>query len=185
MSEYNAKHGLIAGIAAVAIALLLYLIGPSYYLKYATIISYVIIIVFMIRSGNEVKKSNGGILSFGDAFKHSWVTHLIFSLIFTIFTYVLFNFIDPSLEELVKEEAIKMIEKMSGFMGEEGTSKAIEAIEENGASQTIGNTAAGFLTSLLFPGALLALVIGLIIKREEGNPWDNKKTKSDASDIMP
>ncbi len=172
MTQYDAKHGLLAGGSAIIISLIIYLIDPHMYLKFGALISPIPMIYFMVQAAITEKKLNKGIISFKDAFKNCWVTYLIYSLITTIFAYILFNFIDPGLNEMVKETAIEAFEKMRSFLGDEATDKAIESMEE-GATQTIGTLALNFLFSLILPGALFAAIIALIVKKEE-NPFDGK-----------
>lgn len=174
MNQYDAKYGLIAGGIFILISLVVYLIDPQSYLKFGTPIAALPMFYFIVQAPLVVKKQNRGIISFGDAFKNSWVTYLIYSLITTIFLYILFNFIDPQLNEMMKETAIDTLEKVRGALGDEATDEAIKSIEVS-TDQNIGNLALNFLISLIFPGAFLALIIALILKKEE-NPWTENET---------
>ncbi|QNR24005.1 DUF4199 domain-containing protein [Croceimicrobium hydrocarbonivorans] len=55
----------------------------------------------------KVRKDNGGILSFKDAFTSVILVFLIAVIPTSLLTYVLFNFIDPEITELVKERSIE------------------------------------------------------------------------------
>jgi hypothetical protein len=172
MTQYDAKPGLMAGGIAIILSLVFYLMDPHFYLKFGSLISPLPMIYFMVQAALTEKKLNKGIISFKDAFRNSWVTYLIYSLMITIFAYILFNFIDPGLNEMVKETAIEAIEKMRSFMGDEAADKAIESME-SGAAQNLASMALNFLISLILPGAVFAAIIALIVKKED-NPFENR-----------
>jgi Na+-translocating ferredoxin:NAD+ oxidoreductase RnfE subunit len=174
MKQYDAKYGLMAGGIAILISLVVYLIDSHSYLKFGAAIAALPMFYFIVQAALAVKKQNNGFISFGDAFKNSWVTYLIYSLLSTIFMYILFNFIDPDLNEMMKETAVETLEKVRSVLGDEATDEGIKAIEKS-TDQNIGNLAFNFLISLIFPGAFLALIIALIVKKED-NPWTEKET---------
>jgi hypothetical protein len=74
------------------------------------------------------------------------------------------NFIDPDLIVMAKEVSIEAIEKMSGLLGEDGVQAAIEKIE-NENPFGIQQTLMGIAITLVFPGALIALIIAAIMKK--------------------
>lgn len=174
MKQYDAKYGLMAGGISILISLIVYLIDPNSYLKFGGVVSALPMLYFIVAAALAVKQQNKGFISFGDAFKNSWVTYLIYSLLATIFLYILFNFIDPQLIETMKETSIELLEKLRSTLGDESTDEAIKKIEES-TQQGVGSLAFSFLISLIFPGAFLSLIIALIVKKED-NPWTQKDT---------
>ncbi len=177
MKQYDAKYGLMAGVVAIVLSMILYLIEPHMYLKFGSYITFLPMVYFMVQAALSERKINNGIISFKDAFKNSWVTYLIYGVITTIFAYILFNFIDPGLNDLIKETAIEAFEKMRSFLGDEATDKAIESLE-NSSTQNVANLSINFLFSLIVPGAMFAAIIALIVKKEENpfQPWQIKDT---------
>ncbi|HAQ38462.1 MAG TPA: hypothetical protein DCQ58_08145 [Saprospirales bacterium] len=117
---------------------------------------------FMLKAGLDERAKNGGFISFGSALVPMLITYLIATFIATVFNYVLFNFIDASLVDLQLEVAIEGVEKMRGFLGDEGADAAIAAIEEKGISTGPLQYLLNWLGSLLIPG-LLFLIYGLIV----------------------
>ena len=57
-----------------------------------------------------IKKQNEGFITFNDAFKPAWLTYILSSTIIALFTYVLMNFINPSLIEQLKELQVEAFE---------------------------------------------------------------------------
>ena len=67
----------------------------------------------------EVRANNEGYLGYGEAVKVGLVTFVIGSLISTIWMYVLYNFIDPSLFEMEKQKGIEAAEKMVSMFSDD------------------------------------------------------------------
>ncbi len=166
MNNYNAKHGLIAGGIAILICLLFYLVSADAYISYSQILTFIAMIPFMVQAVKEERELNNGFITFKKAMSHAWVTYFIYAIITSIFTYVMYNFIAPEMKTLVMEKAMEAFEKMKGMLGEEGVEKAIEALEQDD-SFSLSNTIKGILFSLVFPGAIVALIIAAIMKKEE------------------
>jgi hypothetical protein len=170
MNNYNAKFGLYAGIIAIVSILGFNMISTSAMMSWSSWISIIVSIVAMVLAVKEEKELNKGSISFASAFKHSWVTFLIYAVITSIFTYVLYNIIDPSLKEEIMKKTIEAMGKLSGMMGEEAYEKMIEDLEK---TDTLGlkGILQGFAVQLVFPGAFVSAIIALIMKKEP-NPWD-------------
>jgi predicted membrane protein len=156
------KNAVTAGFIMVIIALLFYLFNTKSLFSVSGWIVFVLYIVFMVRSVSQ-EKSLVDWMSFGAAFKAAFVTFVIASLMYTLFYFVLLNFIDPDLQDMQKDIAIDAIEKMSGFIGEEGTEAALEKIEDQNLNSP-GRTLTTWAWGLIFPGAAISAIIGLIMK---------------------
>ena len=103
-------------------------------------------------------------------FTPAWLTYLLYAIASTLFTYIMLNFIDPGLLDLAREASIEAMEKLSGMMGEEATQAAIEELEKSNP-YSLPKLGIGLLFSLVFPGAVIALIIGLIVKKEKPEDW--------------
>ncbi len=176
--QFDAKHGLIGGGIMVAINLLMCIFTNLWLFMSGALFSFILLIYFMVRAAKAEKLEKGGVLSFREAFSHSWVAFLIMSLVSGIFTYIIYNFIDPTLNERIKELFISIIEKYSTQMGESEAQDALEKIETI-HSPNLGESAFDFLKSLVFPGAFIALIIALIVKKES-NPFDQNNKNMQA-----
>ena len=103
MGNLPVKYGLIAGGLGILFSLILYYLDSTIYLKFNSFPLYIIQIYFMVYVVSLIKKQNEGFITFNDAFKPAWLTYILSSTIIALFTYVLMNFINPSLIEQLKE----------------------------------------------------------------------------------
>jgi len=166
MNQIATRYGGFMGIALVLVNLLFYLMSVNAFFQYAGLVGFVIYIAFMVRAGLDQRKELGGYMSFAEAFKVTFQSFLVGSLIYWLFYYILFNFIDPSLAEEQKRMAMEAMEKIGSLMGEENFEKMLEAVEEQSFQVTVTSVLTNFLTSLIFPGAIFALIISLFIKKK-------------------
>lgn len=179
MNKHFIKFGLFAGISSIIITLVLYLIDPKIMLQAGSWLIIIVTIVFMVRATKDKKKELGGFITFKEAFSESWLTYLVYAIVSTIFTYALFNFIDPGLKDTVNEISIEAIEKMSGLLGEEGVAKAVEEIEK-GDNFTISKMLANLAGSLVM-GALVGLIIAAVLKSPKPANWEDDEWKNNTT----
>ncbi len=162
------KNGLFMGIASILFTMVLYFIDPSMIfgtIAYAGMLSP---IYFMWKSATEEKAINDGFLSFSEGLKAAFLTAVIGGLITQLFSYVLINFIDPSLVDVLRETSIEATEKIIAMFGdnEDAAEQMREAMEEQDFTPTLGKTLIGYLGSLIFPTFIIALIIAAITKKE-------------------
>jgi hypothetical protein len=172
MNNYNAKFGIYAGIVSIIATLALNAVSSKTMITFSGWIGIIAFIVAMVMAVLEERRNNGNSITFGSAFKHAWVTYLIYGLITTIFTYIFYTFIDPNLKKEVMQLTIDGMSKMKSVVGEEAYEKMIEELEKNDAF-SISNILRGFVIQLIFPGAFLAAILALILKKD-ANPWEGK-----------
>ena len=132
MQSVVISKGGMLGLVSILFTLIMYFIAPDMMTKwYISIITFAIYLYFMTTAATSFKAQNEGHATFGQALLAAWFTGIIGGLIISIFTYILYNFIDPSLMDRVNEAAIEMLDKFAGSMPEEEYEKAIEKIESN------------------------------------------------------
>ena len=157
------KNGILAGIAAAVYVLLLYLINLRWIFGLPSYLTTVLFIFMMVQSVKAEKKVLD-YTSFSDALKPAFLTFVVANFIYIIFYYILVNFIAPELLDLQKQISMEMIEKMSGFIGEEGTEAAIEQMEGRDFDFGIKTASWTFAFGLIFPGFIIAAIIAAIMK---------------------
>lgn len=157
------KNGILAGIAAAVYVLLLYLINLRWIFGFPSYLTTVLFIFMMVQSV-KAEKNILDFTSFSDALKPAFLTFVVANLIYIIFYYVLVNFIAPELLDIQKQISMEMIEKMSGFIGEEGTEAAIEQMESRDFDFGVKTAAWTFAFGLIFPGFIIAAIIAAIMK---------------------
>ncbi|MBK6545627.1 MAG: DUF4199 domain-containing protein [Saprospiraceae bacterium] len=157
------KLGLIWGGIAIATTLLLYLIGMLEN-PFAGVLIFVFGIYMMYRSGKEKRDELGGYLSWKQALTPIWLTSVVSSLLTTLFTWILFRFIDPGLQEQQREQAIKMTEKMRSLMGDSAAEGELERLESHDFA-SFSNYVYLFFWSLIIY-FIIAAIIALVIRKK-------------------
>ncbi len=158
------RNGLIWGGISITTTLLLYLLGMMENVA-AGILLFLLGIYIMYRSGTDKRTELGGYISWKEALTPTWLTAVIASLITSVFTWILFRFIDPSLQEKQKEQAIKMIEKMRSWMGDAETEKQLEELENKDFASFTVYIQYFIIAILLY--FVIACILSLILKRKK------------------
>ena len=121
-----------------------------------------------------VRNKHREYLSFYDALRTGFTVYVIADIIFYVFYYLLFNFIDPELEMVMKDIALESLQqaKENGItnLGNESVDQLLRKAETADYGVSIGM----LITQLaygLIGGFLIALVIALVMKKD--NPLSN------------
>lgn len=170
MNSIVVKNGLLAGVSGIVVSLVIYLIEPKGFISWGGWVVIFPVLYCMVQATKETREANEGLATLREAFTPAWLTYLIYTVIYSLFTYVLMNIIDPGLIDLAKEASIEAMEKMSGMLGEEAMQAAIEEMEKNNPYRFSAIIMTMFF-SLVFPGAIVALIIGLIMKKNKPESW--------------
>jgi len=170
MNHPSVKYGVLGGFVSIIITLVLWFINPDYLLNYVgTVTGFLVLIYFMYLAGKEARELSGGYIDFGEIFKYLFIAFVIMTLISTVFTYILYNFIDTGMIEREKEMAIKMVEKMAAIIGsDDALDETIDKIEEQDFTFSIGKAIQGWVMWLI-PGAIIAAIQGAIMKKKDSN----------------
>ncbi|MDH3652535.1 MAG: DUF4199 domain-containing protein [Saprospiraceae bacterium] len=157
------RNGVLAGIGASVIGLLLYLVNARMVFSLAGWITTALFIVLMVKS---VRDHRSGIeyLSFSEAIKPAFITYVVGNLIYIIFYFVLLNFIDPGLLDIQKEIAMEAMEKFGSLMGEDTFEAAMEEVENRDWGFGIGTALWTYAWGLIFPGFIICLIIAAVMK---------------------
>lgn len=167
MNEIIKKNGITYGIALGLFSILVTTIAYSVDIKlfisfWTTFIKVAVFFTIMILLLSKTKKELMGIYSFKQAFTTYFIAALIGLLLATIFEIILFNFIDPSLKDSIKEMSldftVNLMEKMGAPQSE--INKTILKIQETDQF-SIGELLKGTVMYILFtciPGLILAAI---------------------------
>ena len=172
MNNISIRNGLFSGLVIVVLGSIMHAISPRFFLNFYGLFGYVVFIFFMIRSVLQVRKSDGGVLSFASAFIAAFIPMTIGVLFSSMFTYVVHNWINPDIIILIKEIAIDsatmVMEKMSEmFDADIDLDEAISEMEKVDYSFGFGSLLLAWITTTIM-GCVPALVIAAITKRGEG-----------------
>lgn len=140
-------------------------------LDIGSILSTIISVVLMVVATQQTRKAKGGFMSFGEAFKVSFLTYAIGSFIGVVFLYVFINFIDTNLQEIYIEASISISESMMRWFGtpEDVIMDAITQAEENIEMANItgiANFLIGTLQAVMIFGLPISAIIAAILKKK-------------------
>lgn len=168
MENHSVKNGLWCGLGQILLSLVLYFVNAEFMLSWGSLLGYVFIIYFMQKAVADTRMDHKGFITFGEAFKAGWLTYILGSVLITIFTFVLMNYIDPGLLEKLKVTQVEALEKMGELLHipEADLEEQISAIED---TNPFGITTIAYALpfSFIFPGAMIALIMALIMKKQD------------------
>lgn len=172
MDDIKLKNGLHAGIVIVIIGTLLHAFDPKTFLNTYGIIGYFVFLFFMIRSVSQIRKIDGGYISFGLAFVSAFVPMTIGVFFYSLFNYAIHNWVNPDIVLMIKEVALQSAEvareMMSDYFDVEMKEEEMRSIvEQQDYRLNVGTTfLSWFLTTTM--GIIPALIIAAFMKRSEG-----------------
>ncbi|MFI5221612.1 MAG: DUF4199 domain-containing protein [Bacteroidia bacterium] len=169
--EHALKWGIILGMANILLYLLVYLISKSSLTSWwLGTFSLALNIFLLIIPVTIQRKEFGNEITFNEAFLICFITYAGGSLLQTIFTYILYNFIDPGLSEYIKTKAIEMTQSMMEKFGapQDSIEKTLEKMQLEDFRQTPARIARQFLFMILF-GGVISLILAAILKRKPKN----------------
>ena len=168
--EEVVRGGIMLAAVSIIITMLAYIINVEMMVEWwFGLISLAISVTLLIYIGVGYRNSIGGILSYGDAFKFSFLVMAVSYVIGIGFQILLYTIIDPGLPEVITQLTVeKTVQMMESF----GTSQEIIDASIEGVEEAIKNstTASGILISspwgLLLLG-LFSLITAIFIKKNE------------------
>lgn len=162
------QFGLIAALAYLLVFVVMYLAGTGTFTNYGlTFLTMAIPIVFAVLACRRQKKYNGGFLSFKEALKISFGILVMASLATTVFSYLLFNFIDQPFAESLKQVTIEKTQEFMSKMGtpQDAVDKAVKDIMEKDI-YSAGSLFQNFMTVCIL-NFIIALIISAIVKKNK------------------
>ena len=144
--------GIYLAIVLILISVVFYVTGNTFS-KLAQYISYVVMIAGIIYGQINYKKQLGGIMTYGQALVAGLLTMVFASVISSIYTYILYTIIDPSLQE-----------QMRIFTEEQLVQRGIpeEQMQMSLDLATKFQTPVMMVVMGIFGGAFIGLIISLI-----------------------
>jgi len=161
--KFAMRPGLITAGVSILISLLLWALVDDIQdqQKYGYITWLIIGFMYFYYTKNFRENELDGNISFGQGFKFMFVMSMVISALNSLYTYVLFAYLDPSLIEMIKEQAAEQLYQSN--MPEEQIEAAIEM---QAAWMTPGMMVFYALFGGLFFGTILSLIIALFTKKE-------------------
>lgn len=171
MNDISFRNGMLAGIVIILLGCILHAIDPRSFLNIYGFVGYAVFLFFMVRSVLQVRKNEGGVLSFGSAFVAAFIPMTIGVFMSSVFTYAMYNWINPDLIILTKEIAIESttmaMEKMSElFDMDVDIDEVLKELEKVDYSFGLGSLVLSWITTTIM-GCVPALIIAAFTKRGE------------------
>ncbi|TDD94432.1 DUF4199 domain-containing protein [Flavobacterium cellulosilyticum] len=159
------SFGIITGVVAALITATIYAIDLNLFTAWwVTVISITISITIAIVLLSKTKNELNGVFTFKDAFTTYFISAVIGIMISVSFSIILFNVIDPSAKDAVKEISIKyavgMMEKFNTPTA--AINEAVKKLQENDQFSIIEQLK-GSVFSIVF-SALFGLLLALVFK---------------------
>jgi hypothetical protein len=161
------REGVKIGLINAAIALILmygsYFAGLDTFVTFQYVARYIpYMMAILIIYGFQLRKRNGGYLSFREGLQYSFVSYVVVALLMAIGTYILFNVVDKELTQKTFDAAIGTMKRMG--MTEEEIEKVAGKKEElkTGIATIFLGTGMGLIWDFV-----VSLIVAIIIRREK------------------
>jgi len=167
--NHDLKYGLILGIISVVISASIITIDYTLVASawWVGLISFIITITVLLIAGFQLRKNQEGILPFKEAFLSTWLIVVIAGAISTAYSMLQYNVLTPELPAQLQETMVNQTASMLQGIGadDETIDQAIADLEEENPF-SVNNLLMSFLYTSILGGAVLAAIIGLIIKKK-------------------
>lgn len=169
MKNKAIQFGIFSGIVIVILNIGLYLIGDKNMINYGGYGGWVVHLIFMFIANQKYRTSLGGAMTFKEGFKNAWQVFAIASIFEGFFAFVMFNFVDSGLYEVVREIRIEWaawsceisnIDPCLAFQD-------AEKVRVEDLKLTVGTTLYSTAYRLIIPGALFAVLVAAMTRRED------------------
>ncbi len=164
MNEIIKKNGItfgiLSGIISILTTTLIYVIDIKLFVSWwLGLLGIAISVILACVLLSKTKKELNGNLNFKEAFTTYFIMALIGILMSTTFGIILFNVIDPSLKESIKELTLKSVSEMMLKFGSNNSdiSKALKTIQETDQFSVLQQIK-GIFTSIV-----VSSIFGLIL----------------------
>jgi len=165
IKKNGVSFGILTGVVSVLITASIYAIDLNLFTAWwVTVLSIVAYLVIGIVLLSKTKKELNGVFPFKDAFTTYFICAVIGILISVVFNIILFNFIDPSAKDSIKEISIKYaVGMMEKFNTPPATiNEAVKKLQENDQFSIVEQLK-GSIFSIVF-SALFGLLLALVFK---------------------
>jgi hypothetical protein len=168
LRDHAIKWGVIIGLVGIIYTVLLYIVDAALLANmWLGLFTLVLFLGLVIYAGIDYRKQIGGLIPFGKAYQHGFLTLVIGGIIGTIFNYLLYNIIDPGLVETLAEAGAENARAIAERFG--APPEAIDDAVDKARTDTIDRLqGAGVFISFLWgliAYAVIALITGVIVKK--------------------
>ncbi len=174
-----AKYGIYYGILSILIQLISFYVMPiNIWLQ--MLLGIIIMCIIFYIAGKAERNDSGGVLTYGEALKTTFLTGFVGLVIGTLFLIILIQLVDPSLVEKLTQMSVDAARSMMESFGmpEDQMAEALQKAEEDAANSF---TPLRQLINIL-TGSIMVLIVSAIMSiflKKEADP--NKVNLNDIS----
>jgi hypothetical protein len=155
--------GILTGAVYVLLTFMLYSIDPAMLVSFWKTLPFLVMIGLLCVSAYLERQERQGIFPFKDALKTVFTVYVISETIWQFSNYMLFNYIDPSLPQTLKQLTLGQLEQMKNLFSEEDFQNMRKGIERE--NYQITPSAALFAWGVwMIIGFLFSLVIAAVFR---------------------
>ncbi|OWY19524.1 DUF4199 domain-containing protein [Sphingobacteriales bacterium UPWRP_1] len=162
------RYGAIAGFALIILYVVLYAVNPAlmYSLWWLGVLMFVAIIAVMVLAARNTRTEQGGYGTFAQLVAPAFAVMVVVQLLSSVYNYVMFNYIDPSLTETLRNATTETTYQWMSSWGvpEEEIEKTMDELDTRDFSVTLKSSLFGFAGACII-GFAIAAVIALILRR--------------------
>jgi hypothetical protein len=162
------NYGSIAGIVGFFLFLAIYIMGANPLAGWSWILFWIPIVFVSLAIKKERDHNLNGFISYGQGFLSGLIVSLIYASLYAILVYFFLMFVDSTLIDQVKQQAMEGFDKAAEIFGEEIYDKMVEQLEQTNA----GTLAFGELFWKSVWGIIVTLVLAAILKKSP-SPFDD------------
>lgn len=166
--NHDLKYGLILGIISVAISASIILVDYTLIASawWVGFMNFALTITILLVAGFRLRSELGGTLPFKEAFLSTWLIIVIAGAISTVYSILQYNVLTPELPAQIQEAIINQTASMlENFGADDQTIDETVAELEAENSFSVNNLLMSFFYTSILGGAVLAAIIGLIVKK--------------------
>jgi len=158
------NNGVFMGVTFIVSSYMLYLVDNQSFIALKSSILFLVFLLLLYKTGTDARRQNGGIISYSTVFKDLFFAAIIGTFLCSVFEYLLFNFIDPSLKEQVKETFYKAAEEMQASGNKDLYQKLVNTVKAEDI-YSITYCTAQFFVRIFMPCALFSALLAFLIRR--------------------
>ena len=157
------RYGILLGLINIIVFTVLYISPIGIFQWWTGILALVLLIVGLLVALLSMRKQLGGYLTFKQGMQVVVWTIVVSSAINTVYNYLLYNYIDPSLSEQLKVYSMEFTQKTMVWAGapQEEIDKTLDQLDKQDYSLSAASMIKQFFWWCLFElgiGAVLALI---------------------------
>lgn len=170
IKKNGVTFGILTGIVSVLITTIIYVVNVELFMSmwfgFSSIAIYLTISIILL---SKTKKELKGVFTFKEAFTTYFIATIIGIVISVAFNILLFNFIDPSLKDTLREMTIKYSVEMMQKFGTPASAinEAIKDMEANDQYSILG-LLKGSVFSIAF-SSIFGLIFAAFFKSKPSN----------------